>query len=73
MFWLGKKVFAMRQQLSVKRKLIPEDEEKPFLEHLEDLRKSLTRIIATLLIGMVACFIFKEEIFKIVEIFEIVA
>jgi len=67
MVWLGKKVFDMRQKLSVKRKLIPEDEEKPFLDHLEDLRKSLTRIIATLLIGMVACFIFKEEIFKIIE------
>ena len=67
MVWLGKKVIDMRQKLSVKRKLIPEDEEKPFLEHLEDLRKTLTRIIATLLIGMVACFIFKEEIFKIIQ------
>ena len=53
MVWLGKKVFDMRHQLSVKRKLIPEDEEKPFLDHLEDLRKSLSRIVATLLVGMV--------------------
>ena len=67
MVWLGKKVFDMRHQLSVKRKLIPEDEEKPFLDHLEDLRKSLSRIVATLLIGMVVCFLFKEEIFKIIE------
>jgi sec-independent protein translocase protein TatC len=67
MVWLGKKVIDMRQKLSVKRKLIPEDEEKPFLEHLEDLRKTLTNIIATLLVGMVACFIFKEELFKIIQ------
>ena len=67
MVWLGKKVFDMRHQLSVKRKLIPEDAEKPFLEHLEDLRKSLSRVVATLLIGMVVCFLFKEEIFKIIE------
>jgi len=67
MVWLGKKVIDMRQKLSVKRKLIPEDEEKPFLEHLEDLRKTLTNIIATLLVGMIACFIFKEELFKIIQ------
>lgn len=67
MVWLGKKIFEMRQNLSVKRKLIPEDEEKPFLEHLEDLRKTLTRIIATLLVGMIVCFVFREEIFKIVQ------
>jgi sec-independent protein translocase protein TatC len=67
MVWLGKKVIEMRQKLSVKRQLIPEDEEKPFLEHLEDLRKTLTSIIATLLIGMVVCFIFKERIFELVK------
>lgn len=67
MVWLGKKVIDMRQKLSVKRQLIPEDEEKPFLEHLEDLRKTLTRIIATLLIGMVVCFVFKEEIFRVIQ------
>ena len=67
MVWLGKKFFDMRHKLSVKRKLIPEDEEKPFLDHLEDLRQTLTKIISTLLIGMVVCFLFKEQIFKIIE------
>jgi sec-independent protein translocase protein TatC len=68
MVWLGKKVIDLRQKLSVKRQLIPEDEEKPFLDHLEDLRKTLTRIIATLLIGMIGCFIFKEQIFRIIQL-----
>lgn len=67
MVWLGKKLFNMRQKISVKRKLIPEDEEKPFLEHLEDLRKTLTKIIITLLIAMVACFVFKEHLFRIIK------
>ncbi|RPI04674.1 MAG: twin-arginine translocase subunit TatC [Zetaproteobacteria bacterium] len=67
MVWLGKKVFDMRQKLSVKRKLIPEDEEKPFLEHLEDLRKMFMRVLITLLVTMVASFMFNDQIFKLIE------
>jgi len=38
------------------------DHEKPFLEHLEDLRIMITRVVVTLLIAMIACFVFNKKI-----------
>jgi sec-independent protein translocase protein TatC len=37
---------------------------KPFLEHLEDLRWTIIKMVITLLIFMVLCFVFAHEIFK---------
>lgn len=67
MLWIGKKIFKLRDKLSAKRKLMADDEEKPFLDHLEDLRKTLTRILLTLVISMIGCFAFQEQIFEIVK------
>ncbi|MCB1203368.1 MAG: twin-arginine translocase subunit TatC [Verrucomicrobiae bacterium] len=42
--------------------------EKPFLDHLEDLRHTLMKIVATLSISTVACFAFHKQIFQLVQI-----
>lgn len=58
--FLLKKVFQFRDHINP-------DEEKPFLEHLEDLRIMITRVMATLLISTAVCFIFKEELMDILR------
>ncbi|MGI8604614.1 MAG: twin-arginine translocase subunit TatC [Verrucomicrobiales bacterium] len=67
MLWLGRKLFRLREKLTIGRGLMAEDEEKPFLEHLEDLRKMLMRMIITLLLAMIGCFTFEEELVRIVQ------
>ncbi len=42
-------------------------EEKPFLEHLEDLRMTLFKIIAATLAGAVVCFVLSTKIFYILK------
>ncbi len=58
--FLLKKVFQLRDKAN------PEME-KPFLEHLEDLRVMVTRVVLTLLISMVACFAFQEQLMTILR------
>lgn len=55
-----KKIFQLRDKTH-------EDEEKPFLEHLEDLRIVITRIVLTLLIAMGFCFVFRNELMEIIR------
>lgn len=42
--------------------------EKPFLDHLEDLRHTLIKIVATLSIATVAAFVFHPQIFALIQI-----
>lgn len=58
--YLLKKVFELREKAHV-------DHEKPFLEHLEDLRVMVTRVVITLLISMVICFALQEELMKLLR------
>jgi len=44
-----------------------ENAEKPFLEHLEDLRAVITRVIITLLIAMIFCFAFRNQLMTIIR------
>ncbi len=67
MLWIGKKLFKLRDKVSITRGLAVEDEEKPFLEHLEDLRKTIMKILVTLIVTMVACFSFTDDLVKIVN------
>jgi sec-independent protein translocase protein TatC len=53
--YLLKKVIQLREHTHP-------DHEKPFLEHLEDLRTMITRVVITLLISMIACFSFNQEL-----------
>ena len=67
--FLLKKIFQLRDKAN-------NDTEKPFLEHLEDLRVMVTRIVVTLLITTVVCFSYRDELMNllrkpIVEVWEI--
>ncbi len=41
--------------------------EKPFLDHLDDLRVTLFKIFGTLAVSTVACFAFHKQIFEIIQ------
>lgn len=64
--WQGllTKVFKMREKVAMN--LGNNDEEKPFLEHLDDLRTMLVRIIITLLVTMIATFCFYKQLFELI-------
>ncbi|WP_435894557.1 twin-arginine translocase subunit TatC [Oceaniferula spumae] len=55
-----KKIFQLRDKTH-------QDEEKPFLEHLEDLRVVITRLVLTLVIAMSVCFVFRNELMEIIR------
>lgn len=59
MFFL-KKIFQLRDHANP-------NAEKPFLEHLEDLRLCITRIVLTLLVSTVVCFVFRNELMDIIR------
>ena len=59
MFFLGK-VFKVRGKLHG-------DEEKPFLEHLEDLRIMVTRVVITLLIATIGSWVFHKQLVDIMS------
>ncbi len=58
--FLLKKLFQLRDKTH-------QEEEKPFLEHLEDLRIVITRVVLTLLIAMGFCFAFRNELMEIIR------
>ena len=58
--YLLKKVFELREKAHV-------DHEKPFLEHLEDLRVMVTRVVITLVISMLICFVFQDELMSLLR------
>ncbi|MDA0811757.1 MAG: twin-arginine translocase subunit TatC, partial [Verrucomicrobia bacterium] len=43
------------------------DEEKPFLAHLEDLRTMIVRVVVTLLISMIGCFVFNKPLLELIQ------
>lgn len=65
------KLFQMREDASRRRPGADDGfdaHEKPFLDHLEDLRHTLMKIGATLAISTIACFAFHTQIFKLIQI-----
>ncbi|MCH7224634.1 twin-arginine translocase subunit TatC [Haloferula sp. A504] len=58
--YLLKKVFQLRDKSNP-------DMEKPFLEHLEDLRAMITRVVLTLLIATIGCFVLQERVMDILR------
>lgn len=63
--WSGilQKVFKVREKVALN--LSGEtDQEKPFIEHLEDLRTMLVRIAVTLVVSTIGTFIFYKELFQ---------
>jgi Tat protein translocase TatC len=66
--WQGilKKVFSVRDKVALN--LSGEgDAEKPFIEHLEDLRTMLVRMALTLLIATFGTFFFYQELFRAIQ------
>jgi sec-independent protein translocase protein TatC len=62
------KLLKLRDKLTNKRKNLHQDDEKPFLEHLEDLRKTLMKITITLLIALFGSMIWYKEFFDVVKL-----
>jgi sec-independent protein translocase protein TatC len=60
-------MLKLRDKITQKRKSLTQDEEKPFLEHLDDLRKTISKILLTLVVAVIGCFIFNDYFFKILE------
>lgn len=58
--YLLKKVFQLRDKANP-------DHEKPFLDHLEDLRIMITRIVITLLVSMIGCFAFQDDLMALLR------
>ena len=58
--YLLKKVIQLRENSHP-------DHEKPFLEHLEDLRVMITRIVITLTVSMLACFLFQKQLMEVLR------
>ncbi|MEO7098677.1 MAG: twin-arginine translocase subunit TatC [Luteolibacter sp.] len=56
-------MYLLKKAIELREKSHP-DHEKPFLEHLEDLRVMIIRIVVTLIIAMVACFAYNNKIME---------
>lgn len=62
-----KRMFLLTKIFQLRDKASPGLDEKPFLDHLEDLRVTITRMALTLLIATVACFIFRNDLMDIIR------
>jgi Tat protein translocase TatC len=66
--WQGmlNKLFKARDKFALN--LGKGDEEKPFLEHLEDLRAMIVRIVITLIVVLLGTFIFHAKLFELIRL-----
>ena len=53
-------MYLLKKAIQLRESSHP-DHEKPFLEHLEDLRTMITRVVVTLVISMILCFAFNKK------------
>ncbi|MEZ5387029.1 MAG: twin-arginine translocase subunit TatC [Prosthecobacter sp.] len=67
--WSGilQKVFKVREKVALNLSG-SNDEEKPFIEHLEDLRTMIVRIVMTLVISTIGTFVFYQELFRAIQL-----
>lgn len=59
-------MFLLTKVFQLRDKANP-DHEKPFLDHLDDLRVMITRSLVTLMIAMVVCFAFQDKLMEILR------
>lgn len=59
-------MYLLKKMIDLREKAHP-DHEKPFLEHLEDLRKMIMRVVITLVISMIACFSFQDWLMDVLR------
>ena len=57
------RMYLLKKAIQLRENSHP-DHEKPFLEHLEDLRTMITRVVLTLVISMIACFAFNKNLMQ---------
>ncbi len=57
------RMYLLKKAIQLREHSHP-DHEKPFLEHLEDLRKMIMRVVITLVISMIACFAFNNRLME---------
>jgi sec-independent protein translocase protein TatC len=53
-------MYLLKKVIQIRENSHP-DHEKPFLEHLEDLRTMVTRVVITLVISTIVCFAFNAQ------------
>ena len=57
-------MYLLKKVIQLREKAHP-DHEKPFLEHLEDLRVMITRVVITLLVSTILCFTFQKQLMEV--------
>lgn len=60
--YLLKKLFQLRDKAGAS-----DDAEKPFLAHLEDLRIVVTRVVITLTVATVICFVYRDTLMMVLR------
>ncbi|TLD71447.1 twin-arginine translocase subunit TatC [Phragmitibacter flavus] len=63
--WLFTKVVKLREKVAVD--LGQTDQEKPFLDHLDDLRKMIVRMAVTLLVAAIVAFTYADKLLAIIR------
>lgn len=59
-------MYLLKKVIQIRENSHP-DHEKPFLDHLEDLRVMITRIVITLLVSVVVCFTFQKQLMEVLR------
>ncbi|MDB4300625.1 twin-arginine translocase subunit TatC [bacterium] len=59
-------MFILKKMFQLRDKANP-DAEKPFFDHLEDLRVLITKIVVTLLIATLICFMYKDQLMEVIQ------
>ena len=59
-------MYLLKKVIQLRENSHPEHE-KPFLEHLEDLRVMITRIVITLLVSVAVCFSFQKQLMEVLR------
>jgi sec-independent protein translocase protein TatC len=57
-------MYLLKKVIQIRENSHP-DHEKPFLEHLEDLRVMVTRVVITLLVSTILCFAFQKKLMEV--------
>ena len=60
-------MFLLKKAFDMRDKANPTSADKPFLEHLEELRIVITRIAITLIIATFACYAFKDNLMELLR------
>ncbi len=60
-------MFVLKKLFELRDKTQQAEDEKPFLEHLEDLRIVITRVVLTLVIAMGFCFAFRNDLMDVIR------